>query len=142
MTIRPLCPSDLPAVEEIQNASAEAAAWPVQDYLATICLVALEQSDTGEESLLGFAAGRQSVPQEAEVLNIAVHPSARRRGVARILLSALLGQLQGEVFLELRASNLPALRLYESLGFHRAGTRPSYYSHPGEDAIVLRFQPC
>lgn len=142
MTIRPVLAKDLPAIEAIQALSPQAPAWPVASYLHTLCQVAVEQPVAGQEEVLGFAAARQSAPEEAEILNVAIHPSARRRGVARALLADLLQKLAGEVFLEVRVSNLAALHLYESLHFVRAGIRPSYYSHPTEDAIVLRIQPC
>lgn len=142
MTIRPLQVADLPSVDAIQGLSPETPAWPAASYLRTLCLVAIEERSEGGDSVLGFASARQSVPEEAEILNIAVHPLARRRGIARALLAQLLRMLDGEVFLEVRASNLAAIQLYESLQFGRAGIRPAYYSHPTEDGVVLRFQAC
>lgn len=143
MTIRPIAPGDLPTVDAIQSLSPEAPAWPVNSYLSTFCLVAVERRNKNDiEEVLGFAAARQTVPTEAEILNIAVHPSARRRGVARALLLRLLDVLVGDIFLEVRASNLAAIQLYESLNFVRVGIRPAYYSQPGEDGIVLKFQAC
>ncbi|MCC6261937.1 MAG: ribosomal protein S18-alanine N-acetyltransferase [Bryobacterales bacterium] len=142
MTVRPLQARDLPSIESIQALSPETPAWPVESYPQTLCLVAIEERSDGEETVLGFAAARQIVPQEAEILNLAVHPSARRRGIARAILLELLNMLQGEVFLEVRTSNRAAILLYESLHFARVGIRTSYYSNPGEDAIVLRLQAC
>ncbi len=142
MTIRPLQARDLPHIESIQALSPETPAWPVESYSQTLCRVAVEEGDDGAETVLGFASARQIVPQEAEILNIAVHPSARRRGIARALLLELLNMLQGEVFLEVRASNRAAILLYGSLHFAYVGVRSSYYSNPGDDAIVLRLQAC
>lgn len=142
MTIRPIRPKDLAALEEIQKLSPETPAWPAESYLKTICLVAVETEGELPETVLGFASARQSAPPEAEILNIAVHPAARRRGIARALLVGLLQRLTGEVFLEVRASNLAAIQLYESLQFARVGIRPAYYSHPTEDGVVLRLQAC
>ncbi len=143
MTIRPVAPDDLPAVDAIQALSPEAPAWPVNSFLSTFCLVAVERRDRNDtEEVLGFAAARQTVPAEAEILNVAVHPSARRRGIARALLLRLLDVLVGDVFLEVRTSNLAAIQLYQSLNFVRVGIRPAYYSQPSEDAIVLKFQAC
>jgi ribosomal-protein-alanine N-acetyltransferase len=142
MKIRPLQTEDLPAVAAIQQASPQAAHWPVDHYLGAISLVALTDLGSAHPDVIGFAVARQTIPEEAEILNVAVHPDWRRRGVARALLSALLDKLQGEVFLEVRASNLTAIHLYQTLGFLPVGRRESYYSYPREDAIVLRFQAC
>lgn len=142
MKIRALQPEDLAAVEAIQGSSAQAAQWPSEDYLRVYCRVAVADGESGTETVIGFAAARQSIPEEAEILNVAVHPDWRRRGVARALLTGLLAELRGEVFLEVRASNEAALRLYEALGFLPVGRRELYYAYPKEDAIVLRFQAC
>ena len=142
MRIRALRPEDLPAVAAIQGASAQAAQWPVEDYLQVHCRVAVTDDASGREVVIGFAAARQSIPEEAEILNVAVHLDWRRRGVARRLLEAMLAELRGGVFLEVRASNEAALQLYEDLGFLPVGRRESYYSYPKEDAVVLRFQAC
>jgi ribosomal-protein-alanine N-acetyltransferase len=135
-------PDDLPALAEIQGASAQAAQWPTRDYLQTLCRVAVAEDASGNDVVVGFVAARQSIPEEAEILNVAVLADWRRRGVARKLLADLLAELRGEVFLEVRASNEAALSLYESLGFLPVGRRESYYSCPREDAVVLRFQAC
>lgn len=142
MKIRPLSEQDLAAVDAIQQLSPEMPRWTPESYLDTHCLVAVESNGKNGEDVLGFAAGRQTAPDEAEILNIAVHPAARRRGVGKSLLSALLAALDGEVFLEVRASNETAIRLYQSLGFLPVGTRTGYYTHPSEDGVVLKFHPC
>ncbi len=91
--------------------------------------------------LVGYVLGRIAAG-EGEILNLAVAPTARRAGVGRALLDAALDLLvrRGgrEVFLEVRASNLPARRLYEAAGFRVVGVRPRYYRRPVEDALVLR----
>jgi ribosomal-protein-alanine N-acetyltransferase len=78
---------------------------------------------------------------EAEVLDVAVDPVARGRGIGRALLAdALRGLGKGgarRAYLEVRESNTVALRLYESLGFRRVGRRRGYYRQPAEDALVL-----
>jgi ribosomal-protein-alanine N-acetyltransferase len=79
---------------------------------------------------------------ELHVHNVAVHPGVRRAGLGRLLMEVVLqaGAHQGAraALLEVRRSNDAARRLYESLGFHSLGTRRNYYSHPPEDAIVMR----
>ncbi|MEZ5290143.1 MAG: ribosomal protein S18-alanine N-acetyltransferase [Vicinamibacterales bacterium] len=78
---------------------------------------------------------------EIHVNNFAVHPDWRRRGVGRALLTHVLAAAAAlgapRATLEVRASNEPAITLYERSGFRRAGRRPGYYTHPVEDALIL-----
>lgn len=91
----------------------------------------------------GFLLGR-AVAGEAEILTLAVAPDARRRGLGRRLMARFLYQarLRGaeSAFLEVSAENAPAIALYESAGFLRAGLRRGYYADPDGrriDALVL-----
>ena len=88
----------------------------------------------------GFLLGRV-VADEAELLTLAVAPEARRRGVGRALLAefAHTSHARGarEAFLEVASDNAPAIALYASAGWQRAGTRRDYYA-PGIDAMVMR----
>ncbi len=81
------------------------------------------------------------VLDEMHVMNVAVAPTARRRGLARRLLGFALRRATRAgarvAFLELRAGNREALALYESLGFRRVSRRRAYYRQPVEDALVL-----
>ncbi len=96
---------------------------------------------TEGEHVVGYV-GSQSVPPEADVMNVAVSSQYRRQGVARRLLEALMSMLQKQgitsLSLEVRASNAPAVFLYEKLGFIQVGCRKNYYSNPKEDAWILR----
>jgi len=140
--IRAFRAADAPAISEILRDSTEAAQWPPESYakLANppggVFLVC--QANT---ELIGFVAARQ-IADEAEILNIAVHPEHRRKGVASALLAAALDEFRRSaitrVFLELRESNLPARALYDHHGFVPSGCRKSYYQHPAEDAVCMR----
>lgn len=92
-------------------------------------------------SVLGYI-GSQTVMDETDMMNVAVHPNARRRGIAECLISVLIGRLKEQgshcITLEVRASNDAAIRLYEKLGFHQVGRRPGYYRSPKEDALIMR----
>lgn len=81
------------------------------------------------------------VVDEIHVLNVAVDPVHRRRGIARLLLAELLerGRASGlsMATLEVRRSNEPALALYAALGFRNVGVRKGYYVEEREDAIVM-----
>ncbi|MGQ9688583.1 MAG: ribosomal protein S18-alanine N-acetyltransferase [Desulfobaccales bacterium] len=80
------------------------------------------------------------VVNEMHILNLAVHPAHRRRGIARALLTAALaeGRQRGAtmVSLEVRPSNAAALALYQAFGFQEVGLRPRYYNDNDEDALV------
>ena len=80
--------------------------------------------------------------EELHINNIAVHPQFRQHGIAKRLLSYAfeLGRKKGakSAVLEVRASNRAALTLYEKFGFKVAGVRRRYYSHPTEDALIMR----
>lgn len=95
-----------------------------------------------EEGQVAGYVGSQSVLGEADVMNVAVSPEFRRRGVARALLLALERRLAENAVhcltLEVRASNEPAISLYHSLGYVQVGRRPNYYHKPREDALILR----
>lgn len=90
--------------------------------------------------IAGYLIGRE-LAGTGEVLNLAVSPDFRRRGVARALLRAGLALLRKhrveEVFLEVRESNRSAQALYLSSGFKPVGQRAAYYRNPQEDALVL-----
>ena len=93
------------------------------------------------DSVVGYI-GSQTVLDESDMMNVAVHPDCRRRGVAEALVTALSDALMARgsvsLTLEVRASNEPAKALYEKLGFALAGRRPNYYRNPKEDALILR----
>lgn len=95
----------------------------------------------GSEGLAGYLIARDA-GGSGEILNLAVAPEHRRTRLARRLLDAGLAALAArsvdEVFLEVRASNMPAQALYTGAGFHVVATRAGYYRSPKEDALVLR----
>ncbi len=86
--------------------------------------------------------GSQSCPPEADVMNVAVDPEFRRQGVGEGLMVALMDALRAKgmesLTLEVRASNSPAIALYDRLGFAEVGRRPNYYTDPREDALIMR----
>lgn len=93
------------------------------------------------DSVVGYV-GSQTVLGETDMMNIAVHPDYRKQGVATDLIQSLIDALskQGShsLMLEVRQTNEPAKRLYESLGFETVGIRKNYYRNPREDALILR----
>ena len=99
-------------------------------------LVALD----GEGHVAGYA-GVQVILDEGYITNVAVRPEYRRRGVAGKLLRVFLDFAKAHqlafLTLEVRASNAPAMALYEGLGFRDVGRRKNYYEHPREDAVIM-----
>ncbi len=95
---------------------------------------------TEKEAVAGYLFARR-VMDEAEILNLAVHPGHLRRGLGTALVQDVLQDLAGagahRVFLEVRASNVGAQAFYRHLGFESRGRRRGYYSHPTEDALIL-----
>ena len=96
---------------------------------------------TARAAVAGYVVAHHAA-DEGEILNLAVTPLHRRRGLGRALVRHVLGRLARRmvkiVFLEARQSNTAARRLYESLGFVGVGRRPGYYRRPVEDAVILR----
>ena len=134
VVVRAATHADLAAIAEIQRAASEASQWSAADYLDHDCTVATEDG-----RVLAFLVTRPTAPGEREILNIAVEPAQRGRGLARRLLEQELARSRGEWFLEVRESNAAARKLYESLGFREVGLRENYYPAPPEHAIVMRF---
>lgn len=93
-------------------------------------------------SLAGILTGRVAA-DEFEILNLAVGRAWRRRGAATELVTEALARARSagakQVYLEVRASNDGALRLYFQMGFRECGRRAGYYRDPVEDAVLLVF---
>ena len=96
---------------------------------------------TEGDTVMGYV-GSQTVMGETDMMNVAVHPDFRRRHIAETLIDALVRELKAIdsycLTLEVRASNVPARRLYEKMGFEQIGERRNYYRNPKENAIILR----
>ena len=102
----------------------------------SLWLVAVEGDD-----VIGYV-GSQTVLGWSDMMNVAVHPDHRRKGVGESLVIALEEALKAQestcLTLEVRGSNDPARTLYEKLGFAEVGRRKNYYRNPKEDALIMR----
>ncbi len=143
-TVRRFESRDAEAAEEIAKSSPEVAKWPEETFRESLNwpgVVAFASEADGR--VTGFMVGRQ-VADEAEILNLAVTPSTRRRGAGGALLGAALEEfrLRGvrRVFLEVRESNKTGIAFYEKHGFLKTGRRASYYREPKEAAIVMEMK--
>lgn len=137
LVIRPLRESDIPSILRIEN-QVFRPPWPEEAFQETdftqswvLC---------GPDDLLGYIM-YHVVQDEAVIINFAIDPDHWRRGLGNRLLShtlkLVLDQNVNTIYLDVRRSNLAALRLYEKHDFSPLGVRKNYYSQPPEDAIVM-----
>ena len=145
-TLRSASAADIAAVAEIERTSF-GDPWSARsfadllDWRGAIFLVATRSEAAGVAGVIGYVVAIVAADQ-AEILNLAVSPAERQRGVGGELLDAGLGAVRDaharDIFLDVRESNGPALGLYASRGFSVVGRRGGYYRNPVEDALVLR----
>ncbi len=95
-----------------------------------------------EKHVLGFA-GVHIISGEGYITNIAVSENARRRGIGQMMLEKLIDICRSKctfLTLEVRKSNIPAISLYEKLGFENLGIRKNFYEKPIEDAVIMTLK--
>lgn len=142
LDLRSAAADDLPALVEIEHQSFAQPNWSARDFLRYETVLA-----TVEGQVAGFVVWRDVFSPkdgergEREILNLAVAPPFRRRGVAARLLQQVL-QPEMDCFLEVRESNLIAQDLYRKLGFVPVGRREKYYQRPTETGIVMQMKWC
>ena len=138
--IRTLEAGDLTAIEAIEQ-RAYPTPWSRSMFASelakptSICLGAFEGDD-----LLGYVINSRYV-DAWHIMNVAVDPDRRRRGIATSLLERLFELTRDDerrgYTLEVRISNEDAIRLYEQLGFEPRGIRRGYYTDNKEDALIM-----
>ncbi len=138
-TVTPMQPEDLAACAAIEQHAPDP--WSKSQIAEELSfdgarLFVVRQGDT----IAGLAAF-QLAADEASLNTVTIGPSFRRQGAARALLCGALEALKAEgagmCFLEVRSQNTPALALYDTLGFSRAGLRKRFFTNPSDDAIVM-----
>lgn len=151
LIIRELLEQDLPAVTAIENISFTT---PWSEILffneiykqRSIAKVAITEEAGSGQRVVGYICA-DYVADEGHILNLAVHPDFRKKGIAKTLVENILEELKETdcrfLYLEVRASNNAARELYEGFGFKVIGTRKRYYNKPEEDAVIMRlaFRP-
>jgi len=138
--IRDFDPGDLESIQKLISSIPEVAQWSADDFLLAsqrnFCLRVTEEGDT----VSGLVAFRM-IKDEAEILNLAVDSSHRRRGIGSRLVEGTIEACKAagvkKIFLEVRESNIGARNFYSRMGFTEAGRRGRYYRQPVEDALVL-----
>lgn len=133
--------SDLHEISEIERYSFTTA-WSLNAFIEqlknpnSLGFVAMV-----DKLILGYIFG-QIIIDEAHILDLAVRPGYRRRGIATALVKHLLEVVKSygcrTVLLEVRCSNIAAVNLYKKIGFYQVGRRKDYYQFPQEDALIMR----
>lgn len=136
--VRRLNYGDLPAVLSIERRSF-LAPWSLAMFVlelskpSGVCLAA-----STDDGLAGFLVCSRYA-DVWHLMNVAVDPNRRRRGVAGLMIEVMLDEAgrDGRYTLEVRVSNHAAIAMYERIGFRRAGRRRRYYHDNGEDALIM-----
>ena len=127
------------AIERVSFANPWTGPLFLQELQVAFSRIMVAHHPTGP--LAGYAC-RWVVADEVHLLNVAVDPRWRGRGLGAFLMRAVLREAEAReaeaVTLEVRRSNVAGRRLYESFGFEEVGSRPNYYGR-GEDALILRL---
>ena len=140
MTVSKMTAADVSLAAALDRRLFSAECWSEEDFYLSlsdpdrIFFVAYEG-----ERFLG-CGGVQKSFEQGDVLTLGVDPDCRRGGIGSTLLTAMIEAFRQEggqsLFLEVRASNLPARSLYEKFGFTQIGIRRNYYQQPQEDGLV------
>lgn len=143
--IRRMEQADVLAIVGIEQSVRGAPHWPRSHYEDALVVgsprprIALVASGSSGD-VTGFAIASLVAP-DAELETFAVAEHSQRRGIGRRLLRSLVAELHNQgiavLHLEVRASNLQAIRFYESENFKQIGVRRLYYADPEEDAILM-----
>lgn len=145
LVLAPMRESDLAAVMEIERRSFPCP-WSQGMFLSEVEKRPFSLSYVAKEQCRGEIVGYvlfTLVFEEIHLLNLAVHPRCRRKGIGDHLIGFVLDmgreRKSEKVFLEVRTSNDPALALYHKFGFRAVGKRLNYYFNPTENALLLQL---
>ena len=141
MTVRVATPADADAILALERASFSIP-WSEESIRSDLAENAAARYWVAEEDgrVVGYV-GLWRVLDEGQIMDVAVLPSHRRRGIATELLEALIEDCEAagidRLLLEVREKNVGALALYERLGFEREGLRRGYYPDDGDNAVLM-----
>ena len=140
--IRPARAQDLPRIAEVERSSFSTP-WSVSSFRTLLTVDRVLFRVLEEDGVVMGHGVLWRVADEGELANIAIHPDAQRRGLGTELLEHLLQEAAAtgvaRVFLDVRESNVDAIRIYRRRGFREVGRRTDYYQKPVEDALILRL---
>jgi len=140
LRIREMKPEDVADASRIES-EAFSMPWSAEDFLEMVeADYAYYYVAELDDEIVG-CCGIRDISGEGEITNVVVEAQHRRKGIARKMLEYLLSEASrngiGDCTLEVRCSNLPAIHLYEGLGFKGEGIRPGFYDKPKEDALIM-----
>lgn len=140
MIIREMTFEDLDQVMEIENANFSVP-WTAEGFFTYLLRMdALFLVAEEAEKIAGYC-GVIMAADEGDITNVSVKKELQGQGIGNALVTELIKRTGdmgiNTIFLEVRASNQPAIALYEKMGFEHMGVRKGYYSDPTEDAITM-----
>ena len=145
MLIRKMTKADIEQTVQIE-AACFSLPWSAQSFSDSICredtlFLVCEMPETdGSGKIAGYIGMYQSF-DEGSITNVAVFPEYRKQGIGNLLVQNMKEQARSAsvetIFLEVRVSNIPAISLYEKMGFEKLGIRKNFYEHPTEDAYIM-----
>lgn len=140
ITIRELTVADVEAVSKIESETFSMP-WSPEDFLEMVKADYAYYFVAEADGEIAGCCGIRNIAGEGEITNVVVAEKHRRKGIGRMLMEYMLERASevgiGDCTLEVRVSNLPAITLYESLGFASEGIRPKFYEKPTEDALIM-----
>lgn len=140
IVIRPMTDADVEAVAKIEEATFSMP-WKPDDFRDMIRRDNMTYLVAELGGTIIGGAGMRNILGDGEVTNVAILKEYRGMGYGKRLVAELIeaGKELGakDFTLEVRVSNTPAIRLYESLGFVSEGVRPNFYERPNEDALIM-----
>lgn len=140
LLIREMEASDVEAVSKIESETFSMP-WSARDFLEMVEADYAYYYVAEADGTLAGCCGIRNMAGEGEITNVVVAANYRKKGIGRKMMEYMLERAKengmGDCTLEVRVSNEPAIRLYESLGFKGEGVRPGFYDKPREDALIM-----
>lgn len=140
LRIREMQAADVEAASRIES-EAFSMPWSARDFLEMVEADYAYYYVAELDGKIAGCCGIRNIAGEGEITNVVVAASYRKQGIGRKMMEYMLERAEengmGDCTLEVRVSNQPAIRLYESLGFKSEGVRPGFYEKPREDALIM-----
>lgn len=140
LRIREMQAADVEAASRIES-EAFSMPWSARDFLEMVEADYAYYYVAELDGKIAGCCGIRNMAGEGEITNVVVAASYRKQGIGRKMMEYMLERAEengmGDCTLEVRVSNQPAIRLYESLGFKSEGVRPGFYEKPREDALIM-----